>query len=123
MRVAVNPPTGGFEVQVLTEEPWQEPHGDVRLLRLENQIVYHVYVLINPEGKLYIGQTSDLERRLAQHNEPSFRGTLHTKRYPGPWRLIHAEAFTTRSDSMRRERQLKSAKGRMWIRMTYAGGC
>jgi len=29
-----------------------------------------VYVLVNPEGKTYVGQTADLERRLAEHNDP-----------------------------------------------------
>ena len=80
-----------------------EPHGSVRLLRLEIPVAYHVYVLMNPDGALYVGQTSDLERRLAQHNDPSCRGTLHTKRHPGPWRLIHVEVFTTRSEAMLRE--------------------
>ena len=47
-------------------------------------MAYHVYVLLNPDGKTYIGQTNDLERRLAQHNEPDFRGTLHTQRHQGP---------------------------------------
>ena len=57
---------------------------------------YWVYVLANPEGRIYIGQTDDLYRRLAQHNDVDFRGTLHTKRHPGPWRLLHQESFPTR---------------------------
>ena len=39
---------------------------------------------MNPQGEIYIGQTSDLNRRLAQHNDPDYRGTLHTKRHVGP---------------------------------------
>ena len=86
-------------------------------------MAYHVYVLMNPDGSLYVGQTGDLERRLAQHNDPSFRGTLHTKRHRGTWRLIHEEVFATRSEAMQRESQLKSAQGREWIRAARAGGC
>ena len=84
-------------------------------------MAYHVYVLLNPDGKTYIGH--DLERRLAQHNEPDFRGTLHTKRHRGPWRLIHSEAYPTRGEAMGRERELKSGKGREWIQLQLLGGC
>ena len=77
---------------------------------------YHVYVLVNPEGKTYVGQTRQLRRRLAEHNSPGFHGTLHTKRRTGPWRLLHSEEFSTRSEAMRREKELKTGKGREWIR-------
>ena len=84
---------------------------------------YWVYILTNPQGETYVGQTKDLQRRLAQHNEPTFRGTFHTKRHAGPWKLIHSEAFPTRSEAMRRERELKSGKGRQWIRQRFTLGC
>ena len=59
-------------------------------------------------GRLYIGSTNDMERRLAEHQEGLSRWT----RNRGPWELVHQEPFPTRSDAMRRERQLKSAQGR-----------
>jgi putative endonuclease len=86
-------------------------------------MAFSVYVLLNPKGKTYIGQTADLERRLAQHNDPECRLTLHTKRHAGPWRLLHSEEFATRSAAMRRERELKSGKGREWIRIVLLRGC
>ena len=67
-------------------------------------------------GGLYIGQTSDLVRRVAQHNDPSDHLTLHTKRRKGPWILIHSEAFENRSGAMQREHALKSGQGRAWVR-------
>jgi putative endonuclease len=85
-------------------------------------MVFHVYILVNAEGKTYVGQTTDLGRRLEQHNDPGFRGTLHTKRHRGPWRLIHSEQHATRSDAMRRERELKTGRGRAWIRQHVLGG-
>ncbi|MBN1333997.1 MAG: GIY-YIG nuclease family protein [Synergistales bacterium] len=57
---------------------------------------YFVYVLINPENKIYIGQTNDLDRRLSEHNEPEFEGTLHTNRHTGPWKIIYKEEFLSR---------------------------
>ena len=71
---------------------------------------YAVYVLLNPQGKIYVGHTHNLAYRISQHNEPEYRGTLHTKRHLGPWRLIHAEQFETRGEAMRRERQEKTTQ-------------
>ena len=84
---------------------------------------YWVYVLLNPDGKTYVGHANDLERRPAQHNHVAFRGTLHTKRHRGPWQLIHSEQHPTRSAAMQRERDPKSGKGREWIRRELLGGC
>ena len=63
---------------------------------------YHVYVLCNPDGRVYIGQTQDLPRRVAEHNDAHDRSTLHTKKYRGPWRLVYSECVPTRSAAMRR---------------------
>ena len=88
---------------------------------------FYTYVLANPAGRIYVGQTNDIERRLAEHNDPDYRGTLHTKRHPGPWRLLLAESFTTRAEAIRHEKALKGGQGREWIREhllpTDAGGC
>jgi putative endonuclease len=84
---------------------------------------FFVYVLLNPEGKTYVGQTSDLERRLLQHNNPDCRLTLHTKRHRGPWRLLHFEELPSRSAAVCRERELKTGKGREWIRRVLLRGC
>ena len=82
-----------------------------------------VYVLLNPEGKTYVGQTADLKQRLVQHNDPDCRLTLHTKRHAGPWRLLHFEELPSRSAAVCRERELKSGKGREWIRRVLLRGC
>jgi len=84
---------------------------------------YWVYVLLNLQAEMYIGHTNNLARRLAQHNDLEYRGTLHTKRHPGPWRLVHQERLATRQEAMRRERELKSSRGREWIRMHLQDGC
>ena len=78
--------------------------------------MYTVYILQSKTtGKTYVGQTSDLSKRLAQHNDPDCRFTLYTKRNKGPWVVIHTEQFATRSEAMKREKQLKTGTGREWI--------
>ena len=86
---------------------------------------FHVYVLVNPNGETYVGQTNNLQLRLAEHNNPDFEGTLHTKRHAGPWRLVHTEECGSRSRAMERERQLKSGGGRRFIQSLLNGrvGC
>jgi putative endonuclease len=63
--------------------------------------------------KIYIGFTSDLKARLAHHNHPQNHGW--TARYK-PWKIVHHEDFTSKKEAMARERQLKAAAGRRFIK-------
>ena len=77
--------------------------------------MYKVYAIYNQEAdKIYIGQTQDLERRLLQHAERTFKG--YTSSFPGKWELIHQESVATRPEALSREKQLKSHRGRDYIR-------
>ena len=76
--------------------------------------MYIVYVLYSEKyEKIYIGYTSDLEQRLISHNELGTKGWTIKFR---PWSLLYTEEFSLKSEAMKRERQLKSAKGREFIR-------
>jgi putative endonuclease len=84
---------------------------------------FFVYILQSKSTReTYIGQTRDLNRRVNQHNDPEYRLTMHTKRRRGPWKLIHFEEYETRSEAMRRERELKTGRGRDWIRRNVLEG-
>lgn len=83
-------------------------------------IMFQVYVLENPKGRLYIGHTDDLTRRLDQHNSPE--GKEHLGKYThknGPWALVGSEVFPTRSDAVRREKQLKTWKSPSKVRALF----
>lgn len=70
--------------------------------------MYFTYVLYSTSAdRLYIGQTDDLPFRLWRHNT---RQVQSTKAYT-PWTLVYVEVFSTRSEAMRRERELKSHLG------------
>lgn len=67
---------------------------------------YCVYILASkPKGTLYIGVTSDLVRRMAQHKQKSVDG--FTKRY-GVERLVWFETCPQVEDAIAREKQLKN---------------
>ena len=82
---------------------------------------YSVYVLQNPAGGFYVGQTDDLERRLIQHNDSTAKKSKYTIKN-GPWELVWWEDHADRSSAMRRERQIKSMKSARWIREKLLSG-
>jgi putative endonuclease len=72
----------------------------------KNQKLFFVYVLGSRRGddrRTYVGWTTDLKRRLQQHNEglgaKSTRGRT--------WILLHSERCKTRNEAMSREWHLK----------------
>ena len=78
---------------------------------------YWVYILINDKtDKRYTGHTSDLERRLREHNDKVVGRHRYTKQQQGTWQIIYKEEHATRAEAMKRERFLKSGQGREWIK-------
>lgn len=73
----------------------------------------YVYVLRSePDRRLYVGRTTDLRQRMEYHR----RGYVHSTRHRRPVELILYEAFPTRADATRRERYLKTTKGKVMLR-------
>jgi len=76
--------------------------------------MFTVYVLFSKEyNKIYIGYTSNIDARLFSHN--SDKNTGYTKRFQ-PWKVIYSEEFETKLEAMQREKELKSSRGRAFIR-------
>ncbi|HEY5713753.1 MAG TPA: GIY-YIG nuclease family protein, partial [Candidatus Gracilibacteria bacterium] len=69
--------------------------------------MYSVYLIENEKGKIYIGCTAGLEKRLESHNRPAGPDWTQGK---GPWKLIHKEPFPSESEALKRESHLKSLK-------------
>jgi putative endonuclease len=78
----------------------------------QQQMTFYVYVLINKDGRIYVGQTNDISQRLLLHNEGKVRSTKPYR----PWQIMFTEEYKTRSESMTREKWLKTGKGREYIR-------
>ena len=58
------------------------------------------------DGSLYSGITTELERRVTEHNS-SIKGAKYT-RIKRPVTLVYSERFPTRSEAQKREYQVKS---------------
>ena len=58
-------------------------------------------------GQRYVGMTSDLRQRLAEHNAGK---SPHTSKY-APWRLVTYVAFSDEQKAETFERYLKSGSG------------
>lgn len=66
---------------------------------------HFVYVLRCADGTLYTGYTTDVERRVAEHDAGD--GAKYTSGRT-PVELVHREAYRSRSAAMRREHAIKA---------------
>ncbi|MBI5254354.1 GIY-YIG nuclease family protein [Candidatus Falkowbacteria bacterium] len=75
-------------------------------------MVYQTYVLKSlSDGIRYVGSGESAEERLRRHN----KGDCKFTKGHCPWIIIHTENYPTKSESMRREKFLKSGQGRKWL--------
>ncbi len=74
---------------------------------------FFVYVIKSKEGLHYTGYTSDLEKRIKQHNDKSL--SFWTKRGSG-WKLIFFKEFKSSSEAMNYEKFLKSGQGQIFLK-------
>ena len=63
------------------------------------------------DGSFYIGQCQNLLERLLRHNNGHTSSTKAKK----PWELVYYEEVQTRSEAVRREREIKKQKSHKYI--------
>jgi putative endonuclease len=74
---------------------------------------YFVYILESEnDGRHYKGQTSDIDKRIKEHNSGK---TKSTKGYM-PWKLVYFETFETREEAVLREKYFKTGSGREFLK-------
>jgi putative endonuclease len=80
--------------------------------------MYYVYVLQSEvDTQLYVGHTSDLRNRLELHQP----GRVESTRKRRPLKLIYYEACLCREDALRREKYLKTAYGKRYLKSRLQG--
>ena len=75
--------------------------------------MYIIYAIVSKiDNRVYVGLTSDLVRRLTEHNSGS---VFSTKGYR-PWSLLYTEEAIDRVTARQREKYLKSGTGKEFLK-------
>ena len=70
---------------------------------------YFTYILESlKNGRFYIGQSQNLQKRLDAHNKGY---SMYTKKYR-PWTLVWYKSFDSRTEAYQLEQKLKAFKSR-----------
>lgn len=80
--------------------------------------MFYVYAIESGKtGRVYIGQTADIEKRVWLHNN----GQVKSTRKDAPWRLIALEEWDSREQARWCEKKLKGSRGKRvkWIEQHY----
>ena len=72
--------------------------------------VYAIRSLL--DGRIYVGMTTDLERRIKEHNAGK---TFSTRPYI-PWEIIYKETCLNRFEARKREKYLKGGSGKEFLK-------
>ena len=77
-------------------------------------MIDYVYILHSlKDYKRYIGMTSDIQRRIFEHNQ----GLVKSTRNRRPLDIIYYESFETKSEALLFENKLKDKKGKINIQL------
>ncbi len=68
---------------------------------------HYTYIVECSDGTLYTGYTTDVERRIEQHNQG--KGAKYT-RGRTPVTLLHLEEYKSKSKAMKREYEIKELR-------------
>jgi putative endonuclease len=78
---------------------------------------YYVYVLRSEkDGYFYTGYSNDVRRRLQEHND----GKVNSTKNRTPLVLVYWEGCLNQQDATRREKYLKTAWGKRYIKNRLA---
>jgi len=78
--------------------------------------MYVTYGLYSKKfDRLYVGHSNNIERRFKLHND----GRVPSTRPYRPYELIYSEYFETKADAVKREKDLKTTRGRRFLRSLF----
>ncbi|MCD4793613.1 MAG: GIY-YIG nuclease family protein [Bacteroidales bacterium] len=76
-------------------------------------MIYYIYILQSKkDNNFYTGYTSDLKRRLEEHNNGKVTSTKHRR----PLKLIYFEGCLSQKDALHREKYLKTSWGKRYVK-------
>ena len=77
-------------------------------------VMFYVYILKSESSnRYYIGYSELPDRRLFEHNSGKVKSTRNFR----PWVKVYSETFDTELLAIRREREIKAKKSRIYIEL------
>ena len=82
------------------------------LVKLRNLLMFYVYIIQSRKtGSYYVGSCSKLDLRLERHNLGWSKSTKNKR----PWSLRYKEVFGSKKEALKREKEIKRQKSRIYI--------
>ena len=76
-------------------------------------MAFFVYILKSiSHERYYVGSTHNLLERLNRHNQGRSKATKPYR----PWKIVYTETHETRSEAVRREREIKNRKSSVFLK-------
>jgi putative endonuclease len=92
---------------------WTRSHTFYPKHKTGADVFYYVHVLRSlKDAKFYIGYTIDLRKRFREHQD----GLVTSTKPRAPFELIFFEAYRNKYDAIRREKCLKTSKGKTTVK-------
>ena len=83
---------------------------------------YSIYIIQSlKDGSYYVGFSTKPQLRLQRHNE----GWTKSTKSKVPWKLVYTETYQSKTDAIKREKQIKSWKSHKGINrlvFSHVGG-
>ena len=74
--------------------------------------MFFVYIIYSSKrDRYYVGYTSEIENRVAKHNS----GSTTSTKSGIPWELVYREQFNSKKEAIKREKEIKKMKSRIYI--------
>jgi putative endonuclease len=83
-----------------------------------SRMAYYIYIIQSQITKnYYTGSCEDIPLRIERHN----LGWTKSTKAGRPWDLVYSESYDTKSEALKREREIKRMKSRAYIERLTAG--
>jgi len=74
--------------------------------------MWHIYVIKSKEGKIYIGMSQDIQKRIQNHNSQK----NYTTKRGSNWKLVYFEKCDSPNHAREREKYFKNTSGKEWLK-------
>ncbi|MDD3066414.1 MAG: GIY-YIG nuclease family protein [Candidatus Gracilibacteria bacterium] len=80
--------------------------------------MFYTYIIHSEiKNKYYIGYTSNITERIRKHNSKS----TQTTKVISDWKLAYSEEYNSKTEAIKREKQIKKWKSRKMLENLIAG--